>query len=628
MSFLCRQACCMAILGAITLALVACGAGPGATKTQDPVGFKNIELRQGFTSEISLVNTFSGSELTYSATTSDRSVATVAVNNDKDSLTATAVDPGRATITVTAKNPQGSASQTFTVTVPRPTAPDPDPVEIPDIPSLEEDATHTIRLGDKFRGTELTYTAESNRTSVATEEVDNDADTITVTAVGPGMATITVTATAQGSAPQTQTFTVTVPEPQVTPPGEPPTGSPTSSTKCPPPAGTHLKIVRDDHAECTLQAGQRLISEDPGSVSVKVPSKGGGKDVWIITAGKKGLHRVFIFKGNDKAGEILVKVPNTSPKWIRDPNTPPTLTPTVGDSTTHTTSDLPLTDFFDDVDEADHFAAAPDNPEEFKYAVSYAPEGVLIDTENEFVNVAGVTLPGTTAGTFKVVILKTPEDPFTIELHAHDGEDFSDSPVTLTFAAVTPRALTYEGITQSSTDGSLEIPAGAGDKGKLRVSNRIDRDHSIVIGGTGYIFATQWEDKLDATRRIEPDADKAANATVCTSSQLDDWKNTSPDLGTGCYSITSNTKDVEIRNAGASTPTTIMFKLPSTQRSVSETGDATITITYNVWALPSSKSGSDAVDNTVDKEGGRTDSTKRVKLYLDLDKCVKATDCP
>ena len=57
MSLQCRQTrgrlAWLAILVAITMALVACGAGPGATKTQDPVGFKNIELRQGSTSEIS-----------------------------------------------------------------------------------------------------------------------------------------------------------------------------------------------------------------------------------------------------------------------------------------------------------------------------------------------------------------------------------------------------------------------------------------------------------------------------------------------------------------------------------------------------------------------------------------------
>ena len=86
-------------------------------------------------------------------------------------------------------------------------------MEIPDFPSLEEDATRTIRLGNKFSGENLTYGASSSNERVATATVDNTADTLAVTAVGPGTATITVTATAQGSAPQTQTFTVTVPQP-------------------------------------------------------------------------------------------------------------------------------------------------------------------------------------------------------------------------------------------------------------------------------------------------------------------------------------------------------------------------------------------------------------------------------
>ena len=115
-----RRLACLAVLSVIAMALVGCGAGPGATKTQDPVGFKNIELRQGSTSEISLVNTFSGSELEYSAESSDPSKVKVVVDNDKDTLTVEAVSPGTATITVTAKNSQGSHKQFFTVTVPKP----------------------------------------------------------------------------------------------------------------------------------------------------------------------------------------------------------------------------------------------------------------------------------------------------------------------------------------------------------------------------------------------------------------------------------------------------------------------------------------------------------------------------
>ena len=223
MRLLCRYAGGLACL-VTALALVACGAGPGSTKEKtDPIGFKDIgELQEGSTKEISLVNTFSGSDLTYTAKSDKPAVATVTVDNDADTLTVTAVGPGMATITVTAKNSQGEAEQTFTVTVPKPPAPDPDPapVVIPDIPSLEEGASsRPTPLGDKFSGSDLTYSATTSNRSVATVTVDNDADTLTVTAVGAGTATITVTATAQGSATQTKTFTVTVtvPQPEVAP---------------------------------------------------------------------------------------------------------------------------------------------------------------------------------------------------------------------------------------------------------------------------------------------------------------------------------------------------------------------------------------------------------------------------
>ena len=69
-----------------------------------------------------------------------------------------------------------------------------------------------ISLGDKFTGEDLTYSATSDKPSVATATVDNDADTLTVTAVGAGTATITVTAkNPKGEAKQS--FTVTVPQP-------------------------------------------------------------------------------------------------------------------------------------------------------------------------------------------------------------------------------------------------------------------------------------------------------------------------------------------------------------------------------------------------------------------------------
>ena len=628
MSLLCRQAwsrlACLAILAAIAgVLLVGCGAGPGATKTQDPVGFKNIELRQGSTSEISLVNTFSGSELEYTATTSDRSVATVAVDNAKDTLTVTAAGPGTATITVTAKNSQGSHPQTFTVTV-KPAAPD--PVDIPDIPSLEEDTTRTIRLGDKFSGEDLTYTATSSSPSVATATVDNDADTLTVTAVGQGTATITVTAT-NSQGPQTQTFTVTVPvpEPDVDDEGAQPTGSMTS-TKCPPPAGTQLKIVRDEYAECTLQAGQRLISDDPDSVSVKEPGKGGKKDVWIITAKKKGLHRVFIFKGNENVREILVMVPNTSPTWISDPDLGVITKSDAPDTTTHKTSDFTLTDHFEDVDEADHFADSPDL-EEFKYTVSYAPEGVLVNTEAGFVK---FDVTNDVTGSFRLVILKRPaSSPFTIRLHAHDGEDLSDNPVTLTFGAEAPRSLTYTaGQTEDKGDFTVEE-----EKKKLEVGNRVGVPHTINIAEvdtafSGFRFAEIKGNDLSDKRHIPTDPIDHEVPACDPFNEPPSWTTTTPpkpdELGTGCYSIRSST-GAEIKDFTAGENPSVDFQLSSTHPAT-----PTITITYHVWGLVRPKpeeSDGTLADVVAADTGPRKIHIARKALNLVIQKCV-SIDCP
>ena len=209
MRLLCRYAGGLACL-VTALALVACGGGPGSQPEPKPI--ENIAFSQGEKARtISLSDKFNGSDLTYSATTSNVRVATVTVDNDADTLTVTAVAAGTATITVTAKNSRGEAKQTFTVTVPKPP---PAPVEFTDIPSLDKDASETIPLGNKFSGDNLTYSASSSHDHVIRVTVDT-ANTLTLTAVGPGQAIITVTATAttQGSTPQTKTFTVTVPQP-------------------------------------------------------------------------------------------------------------------------------------------------------------------------------------------------------------------------------------------------------------------------------------------------------------------------------------------------------------------------------------------------------------------------------
>ena len=101
MKLLCRYAGGLAFLVAALALLIACEEAPGSQPEPKQIG--NIAFQQGEkVRTIPLSDKFNGADLTYSATTSDRSVATVTVDNNANSLTVTAVGPGQATITVTA----------------------------------------------------------------------------------------------------------------------------------------------------------------------------------------------------------------------------------------------------------------------------------------------------------------------------------------------------------------------------------------------------------------------------------------------------------------------------------------------------------------------------------------------
>ena len=315
MRLLCRYAGGLACL-VTALALVACGGGPGSEP--EPKQIENIKFsREDKARTISLSDKFNGSDLTYSATTSDRSVATVTVDNDADTLTVTVVGPGKATITVTAKNSRGEANQDFTVTVPTPPAPE--PVEFPDIPSLDKDTSETIPLGGKFSGENLTYSASSSHDHVATVTVDKTANTLTVTAVGPGQAIITVTATAQGSTPQTKqtkTFTVTVPPP--------------ASVETAPTVKTGATTAENVDVEATVTVLLSTVFDGAtsytatSSASTIATAGGASSGTLTITGRSKGSATITIVATNDAGTAthqiaVTVTVPVT---------TPPTTTPT------------------------------------------------------------------------------------------------------------------------------------------------------------------------------------------------------------------------------------------------------------------------------------------------------------
>ncbi len=147
--------------------------------------------------------------LTYSATSSNTSVATVSTSNS--TVTVTAESTGTATITVTASDPDGlQATQRFSFTVrgsnraPRAVGTIPDRVAtVGGTVSVDVSTYFTDPDND-----DLEYSAASSNTSVAT--VGTSGTTVTVAGEAVGAATITVTARDPSDRTATQRFAVTV----------------------------------------------------------------------------------------------------------------------------------------------------------------------------------------------------------------------------------------------------------------------------------------------------------------------------------------------------------------------------------------------------------------------------------
>ena len=461
MRFLGRHAygrlACLAVLAVI--ALVACGAGPGATKTQDPVGFKNIELRQGSTSEISLVNTFSGSDLTYTAKSDKPAVATVSVDEDKETLTVRAVGPGTATITVTATDPQKrSHPQDFTVTVPKaeddgtggeeegaPTV----RTGAPGSYDVDQGDTQTVPLSRVFTGEDLEFSVSSDDTGVATASEDDGI--LTITARSPGGAAITIVAT-NDAGTATHRIAVTVPEPATTPPDTTPEPQPSVTCKAPPLTFT-ITINRGRTKQCTIPKDHTL-EEEAGSGVSAVPVTGDETaTLWKITAKKRGTHGVTIFDGSAKVGTISVVVPNSLP-FRNATADPDPMVPIVLSELPGETGALDLESYFSDEDE-DTDTTVVEEP--FRYRI-VKPNWVLVDTNDGFVD---TTHPDTATDTkLRVEVLNKiePGKIFPVSIYAVDsagGE--SELPVVLTFgppSVQTPRSVS-DYMSQQTENGAL-----------------------------------------------------------------------------------------------------------------------------------------------------------------------------
>ena len=155
----------------------------------------DAEVFVGDAIEVSLSEHFSdpdGDELSYGAESSDEGVVAVSVSGD--TLRATGVAKGSASVTVVASDAGGlSAKQGFMVTVPNRTPELSD--SISDAEVSVGDAIE-VSLSEHFSdpdGDELSYGAESSDESVVVVPVSGD--TLRATGVAKGSATVTVTAT-------------------------------------------------------------------------------------------------------------------------------------------------------------------------------------------------------------------------------------------------------------------------------------------------------------------------------------------------------------------------------------------------------------------------------------------------
>ena len=149
-----------------------------------------------------------GDALTYAAESSDTTVATVSVSGSEVTVTAVAI--GTASVTVTASDPDGlSAVQTVGVTVSENSPPT--VVGTLDDRTVIAGDTITADVSGLFEdpeGDDLTFSASSSDTTVATASVEGS--TLTVLALGEGSAIVTVRAMDTAGNSIGVDFTVTV----------------------------------------------------------------------------------------------------------------------------------------------------------------------------------------------------------------------------------------------------------------------------------------------------------------------------------------------------------------------------------------------------------------------------------
>ena len=628
---------CLSILAVITMALVACGAGPGAKAQPEPKKIGDFEFAQGETvRKIPLVDKFSGEGLTYTAKSSDTAVATVEVDNAEDILTVTAVGEGKATITVTAADSQDrTASQTFKVTVPKPTTSEPEPgaptvrAGAPDSVDVDQGETKTVTLSRVFEGEELTYSApESDDPDVAIASISNGI--LIIRAGDPGEATITVTATNDDGNAEYE-ITVTVPEPEEDGTGGDEDDEATSSS-CRFPQTTKLTIKRTESVKCTLLEGYTLELPPGNVLSDDQRPDGETENVWLIRALRKGTHTITVFNAAQiRAGTITVIIPNTSP--VRIAGSHPTV-PSI--SSANPTPAVDIRSFFTDEDTEDHTDAVNN----LRYRVQSKPDWVLVESRSDgFVSTSA-------SGHITLEILRPmgkegEEKSFTISIYAVDSSgDESDRPVRLEISltdggSISPRARTYTA--QQLSNGALHID-NVLEIGSVFLRDSDNIYHTLTFtkaeGKNGLAFSYNYVEGLINENKLQgTTADITAGTDEIAVYKDRDNKNqikggdvpsfdSDTALGTDYYLLESGGV---VKARWADSP--ILNENPKIVFKLTGKGSGTIKISYYVAALGSGYTGDD-----FPAMGGRKATAPGKTLNLRVVTCEsppdEIRDCP